>query len=91
MKNTISEIPVSTTRGVGVSDREAPLRTRLIYWFVKRRLKRIPLGVRIRARDPKLLARSVKMDLLIASAVTVPSKLKELAQLKVAMMVGCPF
>jgi hypothetical protein len=31
------------------------------------------------------------MDAINAGARTVPSVLKELAQLKVAMMAGCPF
>ena len=82
---------MSVNRGAGVSDREANLRTRIIYWLAKRRLGRIPLGVRIRARDPKLLELSGRMDLHIAKAETVPAILKELAQIKVAVMVGCPF
>ena len=91
MKSATSKSPVFTTRGIGVSDREAGLKTRFIYWLVKRRLRRVPLGVRIRARDPKLLELAGRMDLLVASAVTVPAKLKDLAQIKVAVMVGCPF
>ena len=79
------------SRGIGVPDREAGLRTRIIYWLVKRRLGMIPLGVRIRARDPKLLELSGRMDLHIAKAESVPAVLKELAQIKVAVMVGCPF
>jgi hypothetical protein len=31
------------------------------------------------------------MDIYAASPGTIPVRLKELAQLKVAMMVGCPF
>ena len=79
------------SRGIGVPDREAGLRTRIIYWLVKRRLGMIPLGVRIRARDPKLLELSGRMDLHIAKPESVPAVLKELAQIKVAVMVGCPF
>ena len=79
------------SRGTGVSDSEAGLRTRFIYWLVKRKLGRIPLGVRIRARNPKLLELSGRMDLHVASAGSVPAVLKELAQVKVAVMVGCPF
>ena len=78
-------------RATGVQDSEAGLRTRLVYWLVKRRLGRVPLGVRIRARDPKLLMLAGRMDLNVASRGVVPQKLKELAQLKVAAMVGCPF
>ena len=80
-----------TTRAIGVSDREAGLRTRLIYWLVKRRLGRISRGVRLRARDPKLLEVAARMDLHTAASFTVPANLKELAQIKVAVMVGCPF
>jgi len=79
------------TRALGVSDREAGLRTRFIYWLVKRRLGRISLGVRIRARDPKLLELAARMDLHTAASWKLPANLKELAQIKVAVMVGCPF
>ena len=79
------------SRAMGVSDREAGLRTRFIYWLVKRRLGRISLGVRIRARDPKLLEFAARMDIHTAASQTVPVNLKELAQIKVAVMVGCPF
>jgi hypothetical protein len=78
-------------RAIGVQDNEAGLRTKVIFWFVKRRLGRIPLGTRLRARDPKLLELSGRLDMHVFKALTVPLKLKELAQLKVAAMVGCPF
>jgi len=79
------------TRATGVSDGEAGLRTRFIYWLVKRRLGRLSLGVRIRARDPKLLEVAARMDIHTAASLTVPANLKELAQIKVAVLVGCPF
>lgn len=47
--------------------------------------------MRVRALDPKLLRSSVQMDFYLASNRQVPVVLKELAQIKVAMMVGCPF
>ena len=79
------------TRALGVSDREAGLRTRFIYWLVKRRLGRVSPGVRIRARDPKLLELAARMDIHTATSLRLPANLKELAQIKVAVMVGCPF
>ena len=82
---------MAINRGTGVSDRDASLRTRIIYWLVKRKLGKIPLGVRIRARDPKLLELSGRMDMRIAKPESVPAVLTELAQIKVAVMVGCPF
>lgn len=78
------------TRAIGVSDREAGLRTRIIYWLVKRRGGRVHLGNRLRAHDPKLLELAFRMDVHTASAGTVPLVLKELAQIKVAVVVGCP-
>jgi hypothetical protein len=77
-------------RGAGVPNREAGLGTRIIYWLVKRRRGRIHRGVRIRAHDARLLRLSFLMDRYTASSGTVPLALKELAQLKVAAMVGCP-
>jgi hypothetical protein len=51
----------------------------------------VPSGLRVRALDSKLFRHIVRMDLYAASQGAVPMRLKELAQLKVAMMVGCPF
>ena len=77
-------------RAIGVPDKKAGLRTRIIYWLVKRRRGRVHLGIRLRAHDPKLLELACRMDVHTASAGTVPLVLKELAQIKVAVMVGCP-
>jgi hypothetical protein len=78
-------------RSQGVQDNEAGLLTLIIFWLAKRRIGKIPLSMRIRARDPKLFRQVVRMDLYAATKGLVPTRLKELAQLKVAMMVGCPF
>ena len=78
-------------RSEGVHDNEAGLLTRIIFWLTKRRIGRVPLGMRVRARDPKLFRNVVRMDLYAVSQRAIRPRLKELAQLKVAMMVGCPF
>ena len=65
--------------------------TRILYFFAKRALGHVPLGMRIRAFDPKLVKLGVRMDLYAASKGVVPMHLKELAQLKTALMIGCPF
>lgn len=78
-------------RSAGVQDKDASLRTRIIFWFAKQRMGSVRVGTRIRAFDPKYLNASVRMDMYAASRGVVPMTLKELAQLKVAMMVGCPF
>jgi hypothetical protein len=81
--------PASRTNGV--QDHEAGLWTKLIFWRTKRRYGHIPLSTRIRARDPRLLALAERMNRYIAGPGDLSPKLKELVQLKVAAMVGCPF
>lgn len=65
--------------------------TRILFFFAKRALGHVPLGMRIRAFDPKLVRLGVRMDLYAASKGVVPMHLKELAQLKTALIIGCPF
>jgi hypothetical protein len=78
-------------RSQGVQDNQAGLVTRLIFWFTKRRLGHVPLATRVRALVPKYFHNALRMDLYGISKGVVPMHLKELAQLKVALMVGCPF
>jgi hypothetical protein len=78
-------------RARGVQDEEADLRTRVLFRRAERRFGHVPLPARILARDPKLLELSARMNRYAATPGVVSPKLKELAQLKVAMMVGCPF
>jgi hypothetical protein len=79
------------SRSQGVQDNQIGPITRILFWFAKRHLGRVPLGMRIRAFDPKFFRHAVRLDLYSASKGVVPIHLKELAQLKVALMVGCPF
>lgn len=74
----------------GIQDNKAGIRVRWIFKRIKRRLGHVPLSARIRACDFQLLRLSEKMSAYIAEAGAVAPKLKELAQLKVAAMVGCP-
>jgi hypothetical protein len=78
------------SRATGVRDREAAPATRVVLAKVKRKLGRVSAGMRVRALDPKFLRASVEMDFYGASKGKVPGTLRELAQLKVAVMVGCP-
>ena len=82
---------VRMNRSEGVQDKDARLRTRILFWFVKRKIGRVPPGMRVWAFDPKYLNAAVRMNVYGARRGVVPMTLKELAQLKVAMMVGCPF
>lgn len=79
------------SRSQGVQDHQAGLLTRIIFWMAKRRLGLIPPGVRIRAFDPKYMRNALRMDLYGVAKGAVSMHLKEIVQLKVALMVGCPF
>ena len=61
-------------RSSGVQDREAGLRTRLIFWLMKRRLGRVPPSARIQARDPRLLELSARMTAHLAQPGVVPRR-----------------
>ena len=78
-------------RSQGVQNNQAGLVTHFIFCLAKWRLGHVPLGVRIRALDPKFLRNALRLDLYGAAKGHVPIHLKELAQLKAALMVGCPF
>lgn len=78
------------SRTTGAPDKQLGFRARLIYWLTKRRRGRIHLATRVRAYDPKLLELAFRMDVHTSSQGTVGAILKQLAQIKVAVMVGCP-
>ena len=81
----------SGTRAEGVQDHEAGPRTKLIFRRVERRYGHIPVPTRLRAHDPKLLELCEGMSRYTVAPGGIPANLKELAQLKVATMVGCEF
>ena len=81
----------------GVEPHEAGWLTRLVYWFVKRSIKkvtgeaRIPEPVKIMAHHPKLLRAVGQMEGGQAAATSVPLSLKALAGVRAASLIGCPF
>jgi len=75
----------------GVETKRASWSTRIIYWFAKKKLGHVPAGMKILAYDPRLLREHVRMNMLMQRKGELPSKLKRLAMLKTAMLIGCPF
>src|SRR5688572_320437 len=71
--------------------RSAGLFTRLVYWFVRRRLGRVPAPVRIMAYNRAILAANVGFELSLERASALPARLAELASTKVATRIGCRF
>ena len=90
MNESARETRKEAVRTKGIQDDEAGLFTRLIFSGAKRRYGHVPLSTRIRANDWKLLAIAELMGRYTSARGTCPPKLKELVQLKVAAMVGCP-
>ena len=79
------------SRMSGLEPNRASWSARIIFWFAKRRLGHIPEGTKILARDPRLLRQFTRMTLYSEAEGKFPRRLKRLAMLKTAMLIGCPF
>lgn len=90
MRDSTAGSTQEAVRTKGVQDDDAGFFTKLIFWRTKRRYGHVLLSTRIRANDPKLLVLAELMGRYTSVRGTVSPKLKELVQLKVAAMVGCP-
>jgi hypothetical protein len=78
-------------RAIGVPESQANWITRLLYRALKKRIGQVPKSKRLAAHHTPTLLASTWMDAVCSSARTVSPVLKELVQLKVATLVGCPF
>jgi hypothetical protein len=67
------------------------LLTRLAYALTKRKVGRVVMPVQIVAHHSKILWGYAQMELSLGASRRVDAGLKELAQLRVATLVGCPF
>jgi AhpD family alkylhydroperoxidase len=65
--------------------------TRIIYALTKRKVGRVVMPVKIAAHHAKLLWDYGQMEQSLLSSHLVDAALKDLAQLRVATLVGCPF
>ncbi len=65
--------------------------TRIIYSMVKRKVGRIVMPVQIAAHHAKLLWGYGQMEQSLFSSKLIDAGLKNLAQLRVATLVGCAF
>ena len=65
--------------------------TRIVYSLTKRKVGRVVMPVRIAAHHSKLLWGYGQMEQSLGASRLVEAALKDLAQLRVATLVGCPF
>jgi hypothetical protein len=75
----------------GVSDAEAGLVTRGVYRGAKQMLRQVPEPLRIMAHSKPVMWADVMFELALGRAHAVPARLKSLASIKVAALVGCVF
>jgi 4-carboxymuconolactone decarboxylase len=62
-----------------------------VYFLTRRRLGRVIMPVKVTAHHPKVFWGYVQMEQSQASSKLVDPRLKGLAELRVATLVGCPF
>jgi len=74
---------------------EPPRRPGLVARFLKaavrRRIGQVPRSMELKAHNPRLLFGDTLMTAELANDRFAPPKLKALAILRVATLVGCPF
>ena len=81
----------------GVEPAEAGWFTRLVYWFVRRKIgkltgkDRLVEPVKVAAHHPRLLRAVGQMEGGQEAARSVPAGLKMLASLQASTLIGCPF
>jgi 4-carboxymuconolactone decarboxylase len=79
------------TRIHGVPEKETNLLGRFAYRFSRRRFGDIPEPVRVTAHHRNLLLGMGAMELALDRSNLVDDRLKKLAEMKVALVVGCEF
>ena len=67
------------------------LLTRFAYALAKRKVGRVVMPIQIVAHHSKILWSQAQMELSLAASRMVDAGLKNLAQLRVATLIGCPF
>ena len=64
---------------------------RIVYSMTRRRLGRVIMPIQVTAHHPKIFWGYLQMEQSQLGAKLVDSRLKGLAELRVATLVGCPF
>ena len=75
----------------GVEAQQAGIFTRFLYWMTRRKVGRVILPFKVTAHQPRLLVAVGQMEMGQQALRTVDAKLKALAGIKAATLVGCPF
>jgi hypothetical protein len=65
--------------------------TAVVYHLTRRRLGRVIMPIQVAAHHPKIFWGYIQMEQSQMSSKLIDPKLKGLAELRVATLVGCPF
>jgi hypothetical protein len=63
----------------------------IVYFVTQRRLGRIIMPIQVTAHHPRIFWGSLQMEQSQMSSKLIDARLKGLAELRVATLVGCPF
>lgn len=75
----------------GVEANEAGFFTRFVYWMTKRKLGHVVVPLKVHAHQTRLLRALGEMEMGQQAVHAVEHKLKALAGIKAAVLIGCPF
>jgi hypothetical protein len=64
---------------------------RIVYFVAKRKVGRVPEPVKVLHRNPAIMMAVGCYETALERASQVPHRLKLLAEIRVAMQIGCPF
>lgn len=64
---------------------------RLVQFIARRKMGRVPEPLRVLQRNAALMAGVGAFETALERASLVPSRTKSLAELSVALQIGCPF
>jgi hypothetical protein len=62
-----------------------------VYWLIRRRLGRVIMPIQVTAHHPRIFWGYLQMEQSQMGSRRVDHRLKGLAELRVATLVGCPF
>jgi hypothetical protein len=75
----------------GLEQNEAPRSLRWIYGKMRSMFGKELTPFKVRARVPKLAWAEAVMEVMLKRSHTLPARLHEIAQLRAAVRIGCPF
>jgi len=75
----------------GVPKKKASLATRMAYWLCRRRFGKVVEPLTLVAHHPRIAKGYGAFEFALDKSRRVDARLKALAEIKAATMVGCPF